>query len=66
MSHIVRRARTSVRPWMFIYLSLLASIYVADEANIQDARKPATMELVEISGAAPLLSRDTFVRRSDI
>lgn len=51
---------------MFIYLSLLASIYVADEANIQDARKPATMELVEISGAAPLLSRDTFVRRSDI
>ena len=32
----------------------------------QGDTEPASVELVEISGAAPRLSIDTFVRRSDI
>lgn len=66
MSHIVRKAQTSVRSWMFIYLSLVASILFADQAELQDTRKPATVAPVVITGAAPILSIDSLVRRSDI
>ncbi|MGB5626883.1 MAG: hypothetical protein WBM61_14180 [Woeseiaceae bacterium] len=66
MSHIVRKARTSARSWMFIYLSLIASIVFADQADFHDVREPASIAPVVTSGAAPILSIDTFVRRSDI
>jgi hypothetical protein len=51
---------------MFIYLSLIASMVFADQADLHDVREPASIAPVVTSGAAPILSIGTFVRRSDI